>query len=259
MKTCPACSRKASIRCTTCSGCGAAFPTGGAKPRSAAQLANDSSQQSLAPAPSRPRLTWLPEVPSRPRPPVPFKRGPWRRLLVPIGATNVTNVGTPKKPHKAPMKTCPACSRKAFSKCKTCSGCGAAFPTGGAKPRSAAQLANSEKQGQRFKREHEARKKKAAEENPEETKAGPEPPVPEPVPEQASSDDEFSGLMHSQLREAMQRRGIPRSSYDTPEDLLRKLRAHKTGVASPPRPEESEPEVDEPEGAMSRRTVVGPW
>ena len=40
-------------------------------------------------------------------------------------------------------------------------------------------------------------------------------------------DDEFSGLSSSQLREAMQSRGIGRGAYDTPQDFLRKLRAHK--------------------------------
>ena len=38
--------------------------------------------------------------------------------------------------------------------------------------------------------------------------------------------DEFSGLSSSQLREAMQKRGIGRGAYDTPQDFLRKLRTH---------------------------------
>ena len=49
--------------------------------------------------------------------------------------------------------------------------------------RLAAQLANDEKQRQRFKKEHEARKKKAADKKPEETKAEPEPSVPEQTEE----------------------------------------------------------------------------
>ena len=49
------------------------------------------------------------------------------------------------------------------------------------KPRTPAQLANDEKQRQRFKKEHEARKNKAAEKKTEEPKAEP-PPVPEQVP-----------------------------------------------------------------------------
>ena len=57
------------------------------------------------------------------------------------------------------------------------------------KPRTAKQLANDERQRQRFKQEHEARKKKAAESKPEETKAEPKTPVPEPEPEEPEESE----------------------------------------------------------------------
>ena len=57
------------------------------------------------------------------------------------------------------------------------------------KPRTPAQLANDEKQRQRFKKEHEARKKKPADKKPEEPKAEP-PPVPEQVPEEPAEESE---------------------------------------------------------------------
>ena len=65
--------------------------------------------------------------------------------------------------------------------------------------------------------------------------------------------DEFSGLKTSQLREAMQRRGIPRSSYDTPEDFRRKLRAHKTGESPRRPPSEAAPKPGRPQGYRGRR------
>ena len=46
-------------------------------------------------------------------------------------------------------------------------------------------------------------------------------------------DDEFSQLSSSQLRRAMEAKGISRGAYDTPADFRRKLRAHK--AQNPPR------------------------
>ena len=49
-------------------------------------------------------------------------------------------------------------------------------------------------------------------------------------------DDEFSQLSSSQLRRAMEAKGISRGAYDTPDDFRRKLRAHEAENPAPPPP-----------------------
>ena len=115
------------------------------------------------------------------------------------------------------------------------------------KPRSAAQLANDEKQRQRFKQEHEARKKKAAEKKPEVPKAEPEPPVPEPVPEEPAEEsepevDEETVYIKRKPRKKTKRTYViePSSSDDSSEDE-RPIRGYQRRVPQPRFSQEAEP------------------
>ena len=114
------------------------------------------------------------------------------------------------------------------------------------KPRTPAQLANDEKQRQRFKKEHEARKKKAAEKKTEEPKAEP-PPVPEQVPEEPAEEsepevDEETVYIKRKPRKKTKRTYViePSSSDESSEDE-RPRRGYQRRVPQPRFSQETEP------------------
>ena len=110
------------------------------------------------------------------------------------------------------------------------------------KPRTPAQLANDEKQRQRFKKEHEARKKKAADKKPEETKAEPEPSVPEQTEESEPEVDEETVYIKRKPRKKTKRTYViePSSSDDSSEDE-RPIRGYQRRVPQPRFSQEAEP------------------
>ena len=115
------------------------------------------------------------------------------------------------------------------------------------KPRTPAQLANDEKQRQRFKKEHEARKKKVGETKPEEPKAEPKPPVPEPIPEEPVEEsepevDEETVYIKRKPRKKTKRTYViePSSSDDSSEDE-RPIRGYQRRVPQPRFSREAEP------------------
>ena len=113
------------------------------------------------------------------------------------------------------------------------------------KPRTPAQLANDEKQRQRFKQEHEARKKKAAETKPEVPKAESEPPVPEPVPEEPAEEsepEEETVYIKRKPRKKTKRTYViePSSSDESSEDE-RPIRGYQRRVPQPRFSQEAEP------------------
>ena len=113
------------------------------------------------------------------------------------------------------------------------------------KPRTAKQLANDERQRQRFKQEHEARKKKGAESKPEEPKAEPKSPVPEPVPEepeQESEPEEETVYIKRKPRKKTKRTYViePSSSDESSEDE-RPKRGYQRRVPQPRFSQEAEP------------------
>ena len=95
-----------------------------------------------------------------------------------------------------------------------------------------------------FKKEHEARKKKAAEENPEETKAEPKTPVPEPVPEEDSESEpeEETVYIKRKPRKKTKRTYViePSSSDESSEDE-RPRRGYQRRVPQPRFSQETEP------------------
>ena len=119
------------------------------------------------------------------------------------------------------------------------------------KPRTPAQLANDEKQRQRFKREHEARKKKAAEAKPEEPKTEPKPPVPEPITEEPAEEsepevDEETVYIKRKPRRKTKRTYVieqPSSdeSSDSDADYEPSRRSYQRRVPQPRFSQESEP------------------